>query len=77
MGREMEVGGKIIPNFSFGLPPFGRVPGFGMGIADLKARSRSDGFRLGGVHPTTMMITKYLSDQPRRGGNDPTYGSDN
>jgi hypothetical protein len=25
----------------------------GMRIADLKARSRSDGFRLGGVHPTT------------------------
>ncbi len=27
--------------------------------------SRSDGFRLGGVHPTTKMITNCLSDQPR------------
>ncbi len=48
----------------------------GMGIADLKARSRSDGSAKQ-VHPTTMMITKYLSDQPYWRKNDPTYGSDN
>ncbi len=48
----------------------------GMGIADLKARSRSDGSAKQ-VHPTTMMITKYLSDQPYWRKNDPTYESDN
>ena len=36
----LEVGGKgkIIANLSFGLPPFGRVPGFGLRIANLEAR---------------------------------------
>ncbi len=47
-----------------------------MGIADLKARSRSDGSAKQ-VHPTTMMITKYLADQPYWRKNDPTYESDN
>jgi hypothetical protein len=33
------------------------ISDFGMRIADLKARSRSDGFPLGGVHPTTKLNT--------------------
>ena len=41
------------------------------------AKRRSGGFRLGGVHPTTIAIPAFLSDQSRysgtKRGNDPTY----
>ena len=50
-GRELEAEGgghKTISNLSFGLPPFGRVPGFGLRIANLKdKRQEAEGHDAG------------------------------
>ena len=37
---QLAAGRGKIADLSFGLPPFGRVPGFGLGIADFKKSSK-------------------------------------
>jgi hypothetical protein len=37
-GNLLESWSRVILDLSFGLPPLGRVPGFGMKISDLKAQ---------------------------------------